>query len=383
MPFALPGEIVEGEILADRMVSPRIIEPVEARINPACHHFKTCGGCVTQHMRDQDLAEWKQNAVRETLKRFGLEPEFRSIKTSPPQSRRRAVFSARRTKKSAIIGFHGRASDVLIEIHECALVKPGILAGFAGLKELTKLGASRSAEIRIAVTDSIGGLDIDVQDAKALKSSQLIEVAAIAQTYRFARVAWNGDVVLEIQPPHQQFGFAQVLPPAGSFLQATSEGEAALVEAVTEIAGGARRIVDLFSGCGTFSLPLSATAEVHAVETEADMLAALDAGWRRTTRLKRVTTEARDLYRRPLLTDELKGFDAAVIDPPRAGAKAQVEVLGQTGIDKIAFVSCNPATFARDAEVLIAGGYQLDWVQVVDQFRWSTHSELVGRFRRR
>lgn len=379
-PFTLPGEVVEGEISKGRMQSPRILEPVSQRIKPSCRHFKTCGGCATQHISDDFLAEWKLASVRETLAHGNLEPEFRPILTSPPRSRRRAVFTAQRTKKGAMVGFHGRASDTLVDLIDCTLVRPEILATTEGLKALVRIGASRKGKIRISVTSTLGGLDIEVRDAKPLEPSQLVEVSAIAQKEHYARVSWNDEVVLELQPPLQTFGTAQVLPPPGAFLQATLEGEAALISAVREICQGSKRVLDIFAGCGTFSLPLAEVSEVHATEGEGDMLAALDIGWRQTLGLKTITTEKRDLFRRPLLLDEFKGFDAAVIDPPRAGAKAQVHELAHSGIKKIAFVSCNPATFARDAEKLIAGGYTLDWVQVIDQFRWSAHSELVAQF---
>ena len=187
-------------------------------------------------------------------------------------------------------------------------------------------------------------------------------------------------MVLQVQPPLQRFGPGAVIPPPGSFLQATPEGEAVLVQAVLEITQGAKRVLDIFAGCGTFALPLSRNAEVHAIEGEADMLAALDTAWRMAQGVKAISTETRDLFRRPLMPDEFKGFNAAVIDPPRAGARAQVEELAKGKLARIAFVSCNPATFARDAQILIGGGYRLDWVQVVDQFRWSAHSELVAQF---
>lgn len=180
--------------------------------------------------------------------------------------------------------------------------------------------------------------------------------------------------------PMQRFGRALVAPPPGAFLQATPEGEAALLVTVRQALGNARRITDLFAGVGTFSLPLAEQAEVHAVEAEAAMMAALDKGWRLAEGLKRVSVQTRDLFRRPLEPDEFKGVDAVVIDPPRAGAEAQFETLARSGVPVIVAVSCNPATFARDAKLLISGGYRLDWVQGIDQFRWSSHVELVARF---
>jgi 23S rRNA (uracil1939-C5)-methyltransferase len=187
---------------------------------------------------------------------------------------------------------------------------------------------------------------------------------------------------MQPEPPTLGLGRARVSPPPGAFLQATPQGEAALRNAVQEAVGPARRIADLFAGCGTFALPLAETAEVLAVEGSAAMLAALDQGWRMAPGLKRVTCETRDLFRRPLMPDELAGFEAVVIDPPRAGAEAQVAELARADVPVIAAVSCNPVTFARDARALVQAGYRLDWVQVVDQFRWSAHVELAARFTR-
>ena len=188
-------------------------------------------------------------------------------------------------------------------------------------------------------------------------------------------------MIATLYQPFQTFGKAKVTPPPGAFLQATEHGEKALLNAVREIIGDASRVVDLFAGCGTFSLPLAETAEVHAVEGLRDMMKALDQGWRQSKGLKRVTTETRDLFRNPIIASDLR-YDAAVIDPPRAGAEAQALELAQSKIPNIAFVSCNPVTFARDAATLIRADYQLEWVQVVDQFRWSSHIEVVGKFTR-
>ena len=208
------------------------------------------------------------------------------------------------------------------------------------------------------------------------------ELAHLCDKVGLARLSWEDEVIAMRAPPIQSFGKAEVTPPAGSFLQATHHGEQALLAAVREVVGSANRVIDLFAGAGTFSLPLSETATVHAVEGDAAMVAALEQGWRMASGLKPVTVMARDLFQRPLLPDELTKTDAIVLDPPRAGAEAQVAELVKSNIPHIAYVSCNPATFARDAAVLVEHGYGLNWVQVVDQFRWSAHVELVGCFTR-
>lgn len=376
----LPGEVVEGARVGDRLEEVRIVTPSPDRVAPPCRHYRACGGCALQHASDGFVAAWKRDVVRAALAAQGLTPEIGAVATSPGASRRRAVFAARRTKAGALAGFHGRASDVIAEVPGCTLLDPALLAGLPVARDLAMAGASRKGSLAVSVTVSETGLDVAVSGGKPADGALLAQLAALAGKHDLARLAWEGEVVATRRPPVQRFGGVAVVPPPGAFLQATSGGEAALVAAVTAAMGGARRIVDLFAGCGTFALPLARRAEVHAVEGSADMLAALDRGWRTATGLRRVTTEARDLFRRPLMADELSRFDAAVIDPPRAGAAAQTAALAGARVPLIAAVSCNPVTFARDAAVLVAAGYRLNGVQVVDQFRWSTHVELAATF---
>jgi 23S rRNA (uracil1939-C5)-methyltransferase len=279
-----------------------------------------------------------------------------------------------------LAGFHTRASDTLVEIPDCQLLLPTLLPALNLAEALAIAGGSRKGEVTVQVTDSEGGLDVLVTGGKPLDGPLRMALAAEVERFRLARLVWDDELVGMRLPPVQRFGAACVTPPPGAFLQATADGEAALLSAVSEAVGDAHRIVDLFAGCGTFALPLAARVEVHAVEGDAAMIRSLDQGWRQAQGMKRVTTEARDLFRRPLLPDELKRFEAAVIDPPRAGAEAQVAELAKAGVARIAFVSCNPVTFARDAKILLSAGYRLNWVQVVDQFRWSSHVELAAAF---
>lgn len=377
----LPGEIIAGDVLGNRIDAPRIVTPSPDRVTPPCPHYRACGGCQLMHASDGFTAGWKQEIARAALAAQGLDTEWRALQSSPPASRRRATFAARRTKKGTLVGFHGRASGTITEIPGCRLLDPVLLAGLPAIHALTEAGASRKGALDVTVTATGGGLDMAVSGGKPADGPLRLTLAGLAETHDLARLSWDGDTLALRRPPVQTFGRAEVSPPPGAFLQATPEGEAALLSAVREITRGARRIVDLFAGSGTFALPLAEAAEVHAVEGNAAMTGALDRGWRHAQGLKRVTTEARDLFRRPLMPDELAGFDAAVIDPPRAGAEAQILELARARLPVIAHVSCNPVTFARDARVLADAGYSLDWVQVVDQFRWSVHVELVGAFR--
>ena len=384
VPRSLPGETVSGIVQGDRLTEARIETPSEHRVQPPCRHYKSCGGCQLQHASDAFVADWKTDVVRTASQAQGLETVFHPIHTSPPRSRRRATFAVRRTKKGAMAGFHGRASGVITDIPDCQLLDPALIAALPVAEALALAGASRKTPLAVTVTTSAAGLDILVRNGKPLDGPLRISLAQLAEKHHIARLTWDDEPVAMEQPPTQTFGPAQVCPPPGSFLQATRDGEAALLAAVLEITHGARRIVDLFAGCGTFSLPLARLAEVHAVEGERDMIAALDAGWRRATGVKKVTTEARDLFRNPLLPEDLNpfgaAFDAAVIDPPRAGAEAQTAQLAKARTPVIAYVSCNPVSFARDAKTLVTAGYRLDWVQVVDQFRWSAHTELAAKF---
>lgn len=374
----LPGEEVE----ALSQGAARIVTPVAQRVKPPCPHFKSCGGCALQHASDAFVADWKKDVVGRAMSARGLAFPFRKLVTSPPQSRRRARLSGRRTKKGAMVGFHSKASDVLIDVPHCTLLLPSIMEGFPALEALTTLAASRKSEVDLTVTDTLGGLDILVETERELTGQLRIELAALAEQYDLARLAWNDEVIVTRRQPVQTFGHTHVSPPSGAFLQATREAEAAMVDAVTDAAQGAKRIVDLFSGAGTFSLPLAVASEVHAVEGSAEMLVALDRAWRHGKGLKPLTTESRDLFRRPLEPDEVNRFDLVLLDPPRAGAEAQIATIAASSVKRVVMVSCNPVTFARDAGSLIAAGFDLDWIDIIDQFRWSPHIEVIGSFTR-
>lgn len=381
VPLTLPGEVVSGTVAGDALVEVTIDTPSPDRVAAPCPHFRSCGGCQMQHASDDLVANWKRDLVVTALAVHGLETDVRPTLTSPDRSRRRATFAARRTKKGAMVGFHARKSDAIIPVPDCILVTPA-LAGIAPLAEaLAIAGASRKGALAVTATDSREGLDISVTGGKPLDGPLRIVLAGLCETYRLARLTWEDELVGMRVPPAQIIGAARVVPPPGAFLQATEHGQETLTRLVQGIVGNAKSVVDLFAGCGTFALPLAERAEVLAVEGASEMVAALDAGWRQAQGLKLIESAARDLFRRPLLPDELAPFEAAVIDPPRAGAAAQIAELAAAKTPIIAHVSCNPQTFARDAAALTSAGYVLEWVQPVDQFRWAAHVELVGAFR--
>ncbi len=379
VPQVLPGELVEGDLQGGHLLNARIVTPSPDRVKPPCVHARACGGCLMQHAGDGFVADWKQGIVAGALAGQGLDAPIRPIVTSPPRSRRRATLAGRRTKGGALIGFHQRGSDVIIPIPGCQLLHPDLTTGFPALEALVIAGGSRSAELALTMTRGSGGLDVAVTGGKPLDAALRLSLARLTEAHGLSRLTWDGETVALRVTPLMIFGAARVPLPPGAFLQATDHGEAALLAAVREAVGDARRIADLFAGCGTFSLPLADRAEVHAAEADAAMTAALDKGARHATGLKQVTVETRDLFRRPLEPDELRRFDAIVIDPPRAGAEAQAERLARARVPVIAYVSCNPATFARDARILTGAGYRIDWIQPVDQFRWSAQVELAAR----
>ena len=378
----LPAEVVTGAQSGDRIDRPKIITPSLQRVRPPCPHAGACGGCALQHASDAFVADWKISVVRDQLSRAGLAAPMRPIRTSPEKSRIRATLAGKRTNSGAIVGFHGRASTVVVETPDCRVLHPALTACRPFLAEIVQCGATRRGELAFALTKTDSDVDVAVSGGRDGDRELFTALVAIAERGDFARISWNGQVVAARRPVFVGMGAAIVPLPPGAFLQATRQGAAALVEAVLEATNGAKSVVDLFSGVGTFALPMARFAQVHAVDSDLELLAALDAGWRSGTGLRRVTTEARHLYRRPLEADELTRFDAAVIDPPRAGAAAQIDRLCGSKPVKIAYTSCNPVTFARDARALNDAGFGLDWVQVVDQFRWSSHIELVGAFSR-
>lgn len=380
-PLTLPGEVIAGQALDGRIASPRILTPSGQRVRPACAHYRACGGCSLMHGSDEFVRDWKVGVVVQALRAQGLPAPVMGVHVSAPRSRRRAVLSGRRTKKGALLGFHARASEVIVDLADCQVLRPAIVAALPFLRRLTVAGASRAGELVLAVTETPAGLDVAVTGGKPMDAALFQTLAALAEDGDLARLSWD-DQSITRRPPALNFGRARVVPPAGGFLQATQEGEAALVTAVREFTQGANHLLDLFAGCGTFTLPLAETARVHAVEGLAAPLAALQAGARQASGLHRITTETRDLARRPLLPDEL-AYDAIVIDPPRAGAEAQAREIARADVDRLAWVSCDPVTFARDARILAEGKLEIVRLYVVDQFRWSPHVETVAEIRRR
>lgn len=375
--LTLPGEVIEGTPEDGRIAAPRIVTPSDQRVRPICAHFRACGGCSLMHASDGFTTAWKRQVVETALAAQGIQAPWPQVHVSPLKSRRRAVLSGKRTKKGALVGFHARASEVIVDLAECHVMRPQITAALPLLRRITVAGASRQAELTFTVIHGPAGLDVAVRGGKPMDPQLLQTMADLAREGDLARLDWDGQTITR-RPAQLPMGRAQVVPPPGAFLQATAEGEAALLSAVRATVSDAARVLDLFAGCGTFTLPLAETARVHAVEGLAAPLQALDSARRQTPGLNRVTTQVRDIARRPLLPDELAEFDAIVIDPPRNGAEAQMRQIAAAKVPVVAQVACDPVNFAKDLRILTEAGYRLDRLWVVDQFRFSPHVEMVA-----
>lgn len=385
---ALPGERVSAAIGAgDRARLVAVERASPERIVPFCPHFGRCGGCSVQHLAPAPYAQWKRGIVVAALDAARIpdaEARVAPLVDARGAGRRRVTLHARsRPGGGVAIGFMAARSHALVPIETCPAAEPGLDGAAPAAGALATLLAASGKPLDIQASASEAGLDIDIRGHGPASAKQRNLLVAAAERLDLARLSLHGEVLVERRPPVVRMGKATVVPPPGSFLQATGAGEAALaalVEAALEPARKAKRVADLFAGCGPFALRLAERVAVHAVESEAGALAALEKAARATPGLRPITTERRDLFRRPLLAPELAGFDAIVLDPPRAGAEAQVRRLAETPVAAIAYVSCDPATFARDAAILIAGGYTLARVTPVDQFAYTGHVELVGAF---
>lgn len=379
--LVLPGEVIAGEPEDGRIAAPKILTPSEHRVRPACPHYRACGGCNLMHGADAFVRDWKVEQVRIALRAQGLEAPISGVHASPPRSRRRAVLSGRRTKKGVLLGFHARASGIVVDISDCHVLRPAITAALPLLREIVSAGASRQAALTLTVIETAAGLDVAVRGGKPMDRALFTALAELAEKADLARLDWAGETITR-RTPILQMGRAKLMPPPGAFLQATREGEAALVAVMRDIIGDAGRVVDLFAGCGTFTLPLAERAEVHAVEGLKAPLDSLDSAWRGASGLQMVTTEVRDLAQNPLLVDELNSYHAIVIDPPRAGAEQQAREIARSSVRKLAWISCDSVSFARDARILAEEGFAISRLYVVDQFRWSPHVETIAEIRR-
>lgn len=379
VPFALPGETVavsaDGEVQVHGAPSPE-------RAEPACRHFGTCGGCVAQHMGDGLYARWKESIVREAFAQRGLrDAPIAPLVRCAPASRRRAVLTTEARAGQVRLGYHGRRSHDLVAITDCSVLSPAIASQFDALARLA--AALHVDDARLNVLATASGLDVAITtDTKRIAPQAATVIGRIAGEQGYARVTVNGNPIAARVQPTLDMGGASVVPPPGGFVQAVEAAEVAMRERVLAAIPKAKRVADLFCGLGAFTYALAQRTRVLAADNDKAALAALGHAVRHAQGLKPVEPLLRDLFRDPLAPKELEDFDAVVLDPPRAGAQAQAEALARAGVPTVVYVSCNPATLARDARLLIDGGYALENVTPIDQFLYSDHVEAVAVLRR-
>lgn len=383
VPFTLPGEIAEADCSTGKCRLVRIERPSPERIDPFCAYFTRCGGCAVQHWQPTPYQAWKRRIVIDTLTQAGIDCPVDPLIDAHGAGRRRVTLHARYGRSGdMLVGFAEAASHAVVAIDACPILDPALDGALNAARVIAELLKPMAKPLDIQVTAADNGLDIDVRGSGPVSTAMVSKLSAFAAQHRLARLTRHGELVLMREPPTVTMGTAKVALPPGSFLQATTAGEETLAALVLQHCKGAKSIADLFCGIGPFALRLAAKAKVTALDSDAKAIASLQQAIRDTKGIKPIKAEARDLFRRPLVAQELRDIDAVVFDPPRAGAQAQAERLAAGKIPLLVAVSCNVQTFARDAKILIDGGYKLHGVTPVDQFRHTPHIELVARFTR-
>ena len=387
VPYTLGGETVEAGAVhghPDRRTLIRIDTASPERIEPFCPHFGACGGCAIQHWQPAPYQAWKRQIVVDTLAHARIACEVAPLIDAHGAGRRRMTVHARKGTHDVLkVGFTAAGSHDIIPIDHCPILDPGLTGALNAAWALAEpLGLANGKPLDIQVTAANNGLDVDVRGSGPLPTPLIALLSGIAEEHKLVRLTRHGELVLMRAPPMITMGTAQVVLPPGSFLQATRAGEEALAALVMQHCKRAKVIVDLFCGVGPFALRLATKSRVMAYDSDAGAILSLQQAAKETSGLKPLIAAERDLFRRPLVTQELRDVDCVVFDPPRQGAQAQAEKLAASKVPLVVAVSCNVQSFVRDAKILIDGGYTLDSVTPVDQFRHTPHVELVARFKR-
>lgn len=379
VPFALPGErwrVAKGR---DNV----LLRAHPARAQPVCRHFGNCGGCVAQHMPDDIYVAWKRSMVIEAFRHRGIAAPVGPLHRVPPASRRRVTLYGRWDGRALHFGFHPHGTHDIVDISECPIAAPPVVAALPALRRMLEPMLSGRAEAAVHVLATPAGLDVHMTFLHAvsprLEFARLTELAA---RHGFARLTVERHPLLQVRPPSLDFDGVAVEPPPGGFVQAVAEAETEMIRLVVAAVGKAKRVVDLFCGIGTFTLPLARYARVLAIDSREESVGALGAAARRVQGRKPIEVKVRDLFRTPLGAKELDDFDVVVLDPPVQGAKAQAEQIARSRVASVIYVSCDPGTLARDARILLDAGYGLESVTPIDQFLYSAHVEAVAIFRR-
>jgi len=387
VPYTLGGETVEVAPVPGHHPDRRRLLQVERaspeRVTPFCQHFGTCGGCAIQHWEAERYRAWKRDLVVEMLAQAKITCEVHPLIDAHGLGRRRITLHARMGTHDVLkVGFSAANSHDIIPVDRCPILDPGLSGALDAAWAITEVlkPTGKPLDIQFTATDS--GLDVDVRGSGPLPTAMISTLSRLAEQHHLARLTRHGEMVLMRTPPKITIGTARVTLPPGSFLQATVAGEQALAALVSDHCRRGKHIADLFCGVGPFALRLAAKSRISAFDSDAGAVNALQKAATSTSGLKPVKAETRDLFRRPLVPQELRDYDTIVFDPPRQGAQAQAQQLAASKIPAVVAVSCNIATFARDARILIDGGYKIEGVTPVDQFRHTPHVELVARFTR-
>jgi 23S rRNA (uracil1939-C5)-methyltransferase len=372
LPKVLPSEIVEVE---DGKVT-RIVAVSLDRVEPFCSKFENCGGCALQHWREEPYAQWKHSLLEMALEAKDLHPAIEPLIDAHGDGRRRVSLHVRQQAGQWVAGFMEQKSHRLCALETCPVLEPAlrhaplIAASFGPL-----LG---NCDVGVTLADN--GLDVAAKAERKAMPRRLASLQELFNRWKLLRLAINGEEFMAAAQPFLIMGGARVQLPVQSFLQATRAGEETLAQLVKEGLGRCKSVADLFCGVGPFTLRLAESMAVHGFDSDKNAIAQLKNAVRHTQGLKPVSAEARDLFRTPLVVSELNAFDGIVFDPPRAGAEAQAKMIAKSNVKRVVYVACDVQTFARDAAILAEGGYRLERVFPVDQFKWTAHLEMVGWF---
>lgn len=393
---AAAGDVAELELLSDtdegthaRIV--KLVTPSPDRTTPPCPHFEQCGGCSLQHLNAEAYLALKTRMVVEPLERRGIHKTLDGHFITPPHTRRRATLVARYQSGKLVLGYHMRRSHTVVDVQTCTILHPALEAHLPALRhtlaDLIAIGNSATVQL----THSPNGSDILLTlPTKHLTAPQRKALQQFAAAENLSRLSWTPEDITEkpealavLKTPKQVFAGVEIIPQPAGFLQASIDAETFMTETLLKhLPKRAKTVADLFCGSGTFTFPLAKRAKVLAVESDSTALKTLQEGSKNAGMADRIKTEARNLFHEPLSTLELNQFDAVVFDPPRAGANAQAQQMAKSNVPLLLAISCNPQTFAKDAETLTRGGYKLDKLYMVDQFLWSTHVEVMAVFTR-
>ena len=390
IPYSAPGDVIDAKINGSRGQLRHIHQKSDHRIDAICPHFTKCGGCSLQHIHATYYREWKEGLIRTALENQGLSNiEIAPMIISPLSSRRRVTFQAiGRSDEQIVFGYAEKGSHNLIDIYDCPILISDIKALIEPTKKLISGMLKKKEKMTVSMTMGDNGIDLVLKGKGDVDLNLRMDLAEFAEKNDLARISWYDtspkntryELLAERRKPFVTIEDQKVFFPEGSFLQATKEGQDALIHLMLDGIKGANRVVDLFSGCGTFSIAAAKSANVHAVENNEEMLTALKVSANQMLDIKQVSNELRDLFLRPLLPHELNQYDVAIIDPPRAGAKHQMAEILQSDLKKLVMISCNPITFARDVQCLTDAGYKMGAVTPVDQFLYSPHLEIISVF---